>query len=302
MIKWMKYRYIYFLISGLVIGSGIFGLIKWGLKIGVDFTGGAVLEYKINKDISTESLTKEIEKTNVVVVSAQKAQSDYTFKLSPISQDQRSAIKTTLEKYTGTTIEELSFQNVGPAVGPELVKKTVYALIISASAILLWIAIQFKSFKFGISAVLAMFHDSLVVIGTYALFDHFFGAEVDFLFITALLTILSFSVHDTIIVYDRIRESRKGFTGTLTELANKAVSETMVRSLNNTFTEIFMLTALVLLGGTTIKWFAVALLVGMTSGAYSSPFVAVPILVTWDELEKKIKAKGSLLKFLKLSK
>lgn len=262
MLNWMKFRWVYFAFSGLVIGSGIFGLLKWGLKIGLDFTGGTIMVNKF-----PDGQVK-------------------TFKYSPMTDTEIAKIRA---DFKTQKVEELSFENVGPAVGPELVKKTIYALIISASAILLWIAIQFKSFKFGVSAVLAMFHDSLVVIGTYALFCHFFGAEVDFLFVTALLTILSFSVHDTIIVYDRIRESQKGFTGTLTELANKAVSETMVRSLNNTFTEIFMLMALVLLGGESIRWFAVALLVGMTSGAYSSPFVAVPILVTWDELEKRFK-------------
>jgi len=132
----------------------------------------------------------------------------------------------------------------------------------------------------------------LVVIGMYSIFGHFFGAEVDLLFVTALLTILSFSVHDTIIVYDRVRESKKGFGDDIYHLANKAVSETMVRSLNNSFVVIFMMVALLLLGGETIRWFVATLLVGTISGAYSSPFVAVPILVTWDELEKKLKRKS----------
>jgi preprotein translocase subunit SecF len=134
-----------------------------------------------------------------------------------------------------------------------------------------------------------MLHDSLVTIGLYSVFGHFFGAEVDLLFVTALLTILSFSVHDTIIVYDRIRESKKNLNDDLYVLANKATSETMVRSLNNTFVVVFMMIALLLLGGSTIKWFVATLLVGTISGAYSSPFVAVSILVTWDELQKKFK-------------
>jgi preprotein translocase subunit SecF len=126
---------------------------------------------------------------------------------------------------------------------------------------------------------------------------HFFGAEVDFLFVTALLTILSFSVHDTIVVYDRIRENQKRLQGNMKDLANKALTETMIRSFNNSMTIVFMLVALVLLGGTTIKWFAVALLVGTISGTYSSPFVAVPILVTWDEIEKKLSGKNLLKRF-----
>ncbi|KKT67177.1 MAG: SecF protein [Candidatus Woesebacteria bacterium GW2011_GWA2_44_33] len=184
---------------------------------------------------------------------------------------------------------ELRFENVGPSIGPDLIKKTIYAIAIAASAILLWVTFQFKSFKFGVSAVFAMLHDSLVLLGSFALFGHFFGAEIDFLFVTAMLTILSFSVHDTIVVYDRIRETRKKVGGSMTEMANMAVSQTMVRSLNNSFTIIFMLVALILLGGTSIKWFAIALLVGTISGTYSSPFVAVPILVSWDVLQRKIK-------------
>ena len=121
------------------------------------------------------------------------------------------------------------------------------------------------------------------------MFGHLYGAEIDFMFVTAFLTILSFSVHDTIVVYDRIRESNKKYGGDIIELANSALTETMVRSINNSMTIIFMLMALMLLGGTTIKWFAVSLLVGTISGTYSSPFVAVPILVTWEEIKKKIK-------------
>ena len=113
------------------------------------------------------------------------------------------------------------------------------------------------------------------------------GAEIDFLFVTAMLTILSFSVHDTIVVYDRTRETQKKYGGDMETIANKALTETMVRSLNNSMTIVFMLIALILLGGETIKWFAVALLVGTISGTYSSPFVAVPILVTWDKLIRR---------------
>ncbi len=184
---------------------------------------------------------------------------------------------------------ELKFETVGPSIGPELIKKTIYALLIGTVLILFWVAKQFKSIKFGISATLATIHDSLILIGGFSLLGHFFGVQVDFLFVTAVLTILSFSVHDTIVVYDRIREKQKKEGGTLKDIANSALTETMVRSLNNSFTIIFMLLALVLMGGDTIKWFAVALLIGTISGTYSSPFVAVPILVTWEELEKRFK-------------
>lgn len=136
-----------------------------------------------------------------------------------------------------------------------------------------------------------MFHDTFILIGSFSWFGHFFSAEVDFLFVTALLTTLSFSVHDTIVVYDRIRELQRKEGGEFVSLANRALSETMVRSLNNSFTIIFMLLAMILLGGSTVKWFAVALLVGTVSGTYSSPFVAVPLLSVWNNFEEKIRLK-----------
>jgi preprotein translocase subunit SecF len=262
MIDWMKYRWLYLLISGIVIIAGVLSVLKWGFKVGIDFTGGIVAEYKLDSGQSKK------------------------FVYSPLQKDE--AEKQRLD-YKNQGVTEISFENVGPSIGPELIRKTIYALIISASLILLWVAYQFKSFKFGISATLATLHDSLVLLGLFSILGHFFGAEVDFLFVTAMLTILSFSVHDTIVVYDRIRESQRKTGGSIYDLANKALSETMVRSLNNSFTIIFMLVALILMGGETTKWFAVALLIGTISGTYSSPFVAVPILVTWDEIQKKLK-------------
>lgn len=290
---WMKYRIIYFLISGVIISIGLFSLIKWGLKLGVDFKGGSLVEYRFEKSISEEEAFLKIEEVGIEVNSVQMTQANtYLFRLPPMSEVEKEKVKKALTETFAGTVDELRFEVVGPSIGPELIKKTVYALLISASAILIWVAYQFKSIKFGTSAVLAMFHDSLVLIGLYSLFGHLWGAEVDFLFVTALLTILSFSVHDTIVVYDRIREIQRKFGGEgIKDLANHALTETMVRSFNNSMTIIFMLIALALLGGSTIKWFAVALLVGTISGTYSSPFVAVPILVTWDELEKKFKGR-----------
>ncbi|MCJ7805420.1 protein translocase subunit SecF [Patescibacteria group bacterium] len=287
MIRWMHYRLLYAAISGIVIAVGIFSLFKWGLNIGIDFKGGAILEYKFAKQVSEEQISSIVKNAGGVASIQKTGDGSYSIRFAPIDSNQKTVITALLQK--NFDAEELRFENVGPTIGPELVKKTVYALLISASAILLWVAYQFKSIKFGTSAVLAMFHDSIVLIGMYSLLGHFFGAEVDFLFVTALLTILSFSVHDTIIVYDRIREAHRKTGGDVAELADKAMTETMVRSLNNSFTIIFMLVALILLGGTTVKWFAAALLIGTISGTYSSPFVAVPILVTWDEIEKKIK-------------
>ena len=288
--NWMRYRLLYFAISAIVIGAGVFGLFKWGLKIGIDFKGGTILEYKFENPVKEEDLKRFMGVLNLELSSLGKTgENIYTMRIANLEPGRKAIVEPFLERNLDNKLEELRYENVGPSIGPDLIKKTFYAMGISAVLILLWVAIQFKSFKFGVSAVLAMFHDSLVLIGSFALLGHFFGAEVDFLFVTAALTILSFSVHDTIVVYDRVRETRKKIGGSMTEMANMAISQTMVRSLNNSFTIIFMLVALILLGGETIKWFAVALLIGTISGTYSSPFVAVPILVSWDELVSKIK-------------
>lgn len=287
-INWMRYRKLYFAISAVAITIGVYSLLTWGLNLGVDFKGGTVIDYNFEKTFSTEEASVEIENMGFDVTAVQQAGDNiYSFKLTTVEEDKRSQIANKLKELTGGSVEELRSETVGPSFGPELVKKTLVALVLSATVLLFWIAYQFKSIKFGLSAVLAMLHDSLVVVGLYALLGHLYGAEADFLFVTAVLTILSFSVHDTIVVYDRIRELKKKHGTDLKIIANKALSETMRRSINNSLTIIFMLVALIVLGGTSIRWFAVALLIGTISGTYSSPFVAVPILVTWDELAKK---------------
>lgn len=298
--NWLRYRFIYFIFSGILIGVGIFSLISWGLNLGVDFKGGTLLEYEVEKSFSTEDVSKLLSENGVEVNSIQESgENKYLFRLGNLSSEQKDKTKSVLDEASGGVKEELRFENVGPSIGPEMIKKTIYAILIASGTILLWVAYQFKSLKFGASAILAMFHDSFILIGSFSLLGHLYGAEVDFLFVTALLTTLSFSVHDTIVVYDRIRESQKNESGELVDLANKAISETMVRSLNNSFTIIFMLFALILLGGTTIKWFAVALFIGTVLGTYSSPFVAVPLLVTWDNVEKKLKSKRIKLSRIK---
>ncbi|KKU03903.1 MAG: SecF protein [Candidatus Woesebacteria bacterium GW2011_GWE1_45_18] len=288
--NWMKYRLLYLAISAVAIGAGIFGLLTWGLRIGIDFKGGTILEYRFEEPVKEEDLKRFVGALDLELSSLEKTgENAYTMRISNLEPERKGIVEPFLERNLENNLEELRYESVGPSIGPDLIKKTLYAMGISAVLILLWVAIQFRSFKFGVSAVLAMFHDSMILVGSFALLGHFFGAEIDFLFVTAVLTILSFSVHDTIVVYDRIRETRKKVGGSMTEMANMAVSQTMVRSLNNSFTIIFMLAALLLLGGETIKWFAAALLIGTIAGTYSSPFVAVPILVTWDELQKKIK-------------
>ena len=263
----------------------IFSLIRWGLKVGIDFTGGSMIEYRLSKDINSSQVTDKLKEIGVSNLTVDINDKILTVNSSPLKPDLKIKTDEVLKNIdAGNT--ELRYEVVGPTIGPELVQKTVYALILSAFLILLWVAYQFKNIKYGLAATLATLHDSIVLLGSFSLLGHFMGVEIDFLFVTAMLTILSFSVHDTIVVFDRIREVRKKTSGELSEIADEALTQTMVRSLNNSFTIIFMLVALALLGGDTIKWFAVALLVGTISGTYSSPFVAVPLLITFDKIKR----------------
>jgi len=288
---WLKYKKIYFVFSLTLIFFGVFSLFKWGLKLGIDFKGGSLVEYKIAGTFSTEEVKEKLEVGYEISSIQATLDENYIFRLSSLEFENKENFTNDLREIVLEDVTELRFENVGPAIGPELIKKTAYAIAIASSLILIWVAYQFSNLKFGAAAVLAMFHDFFILVGLYSILGHIYNAEVDFLFATALLTTLSFSVHDTIVVFDRIREIIKKQGGEIYQVSNRALSETMVRSLNNSFTILFMLVALLLLGGSTIKWFAAALLIGTLLGTYSSPFVAVPILVTWDSVAKKIRAR-----------
>lgn len=290
----MRFKWLYFLISGVVLVPGIFSLVFWGVKPAIDFTGGTVLELRFKQEIDVQrydQIKEIIEEKGFSVSSIQSSgEKTYLFKLKPITKDEASTVKASLAEMLDEMPEELRFETVGPILGQELLTKTLIAIILAAIFILGYVAWAFKEVRFGVCAILAMFHDSLVLLGIFSLLGHFFNVEIDTLFVTAMLTVLSFSVHDTVVVYDRIRESQKRFPGIpFVDLANKAVTETMSRSLNNSLTIIFMLLALWLLGGVTVKWFALALLVGTISGTYSSPFTAVPLLVVWEQIKRSNK-------------
>ena len=279
----MKYWWLYFIISLVVIIPGTFSLITRGLKPSIDFTGGTTIVWEVNTD---ESKIKDLAKEDGIEIREVMQKGNvWTISASPMEKEIYQKYKSQFEG-----VKELSFDAVGPALGSELIKKTVTAVLLAASLILFYVAYRFKNIKFGISAILAMLHYSLVLLGVFSLLGVYLGVEVDTLFVTALLTILSFSVHDTIVVYDRIRELKKkhGYLE-FEEIVNRAVVETMGRSINNSLTIIFMLLAMYLLGGDTTKWFIFALLVGTISGTYSSTFTAAPILIAWDKYSHRNK-------------
>lgn len=282
--------WVYALLSGIIIVPGIFSLLRFGLRPSIDFTGGTLIELKFTKDVSTSVLEAAAQKEHISFASIQRSSGGTYLLRTQEGGDKVQKYQTTLATAASEMPQIIRNETVGPVLGQELLHKTVTAAIIAIVAILGYVAYAFKNIKFGVSAIIALIHDLLVVIGTFSLFGHFLKVEVDTLFVTAFLTTMSFSVHDTIVVFDRIRELlRKGTRLPFDELCDKAMTETIGRSTANSFTIIFMLLALVLLGGETIRWFVVALLIGTVSGTYSSPFVATPVLILWDRWEKRKK-------------
>lgn len=288
MIDFLKYRRWYFLFSLIVIIVGLISMITGGLKYSIEFTGGTNLEYKFSKHIETPAIKKIFEKSNVQTVEIRTSSDSYIIKTKPIDENREALVRKNLEKELNAKVTVLRSETVGPTLGKELVEKTIVAAILGILGILLYVAYAFKSFNFALAAIGALAHDILVLIGTYSILGLFFSAEIDTLFVTALLTGMSFSVHDTIVIFDKIREYRKEEGGTNFQyFANKALAETLVRSVNNSMTIVFMLLALTLLGGSTIKFFVAALLIGTITGVYSSPFIATPLLFILEKRKRK---------------
>lgn len=286
----MKFKKIYFLISLTFLVPGLISLLLFGLRPSIDFTGGSLLELQFTNQEQTDLESTDFKdalaqfyETNLVQSSGE---DKIIIKGREISNQEKDELLLKLEEHYGE-LEVLRFETVGPVLGAELLKKTLAAVFLVASIITFYVWRQFDELKYGLCAVLAMLHDSFILIGFFSLLGHFFKVEVDVLFVTALLTTLSFSIHDTIVVYDRIRElKRRHPRSSLENIANVATLETLSRSINNSMTIIIMLLSLAVLGGDSIRWFVIALLIGAITGTYSSTFTAVPLLLVVDQKQK----------------
>jgi len=275
------------------------GIIFWiisGLPLGIDFTGGTLWELKFEKPPQVQEFSKFLSGKNLEIFSAQPAGQSIILRLKEIDQTKKEEVKREIGGKFGK-VEELRFETVGPVISRELTRKALIAIALASVAIVLYISWAFRevpkpasSFRFGICAILALLHDVFVVVGAFAILGKFLGATVDSLFVTALLTIIGFSVHDTIVVFDRIRENLKKLGNySFSQVVNHSILQTLGRSLSTSLTVIFVLTALLLFGGETIRWFIVALLIGIVSGTYSSIFTASPLLVLWQEILERRK-------------
>ncbi len=285
----------YFALSLLVIIPGIISLLLWGLNLSIDFTGGSRLTYTVsNSTQSKDIVTRIFEKDGARVAAVQTGNNTISIRTATLDQKKHNQILADLQKNV-SGIQEQEYSTIGPTIGKETTLNAFWGIVIASLLIVLYIAWSFRgvpkpanSWRFGIAAIVALLHDALVLLGIFSILGHFFGVEVDSLFVTAILTVIGFSVHDTIVVFDRIRENLRVHAGTpFAETVNASILQTLGRSLNTSLTVILVLFTLFLFGGESTRWFVVALLVGVISGTYSSIFNAAPLLVLWQELRGK---------------
>lgn len=270
-----KYVYIF---SLLIIIPGIVSLFYQGLNLGIDFTGGSMLHWKAEKTFTVTDVRQALAKSNLdKEARIQKAgENEVIIRTRSLSQDESQKVVADLKDALGGQL--LRNEKVGPVIGRELTTKALLAVIIACILMLIYITIRFE-FKFGVGAIMALVHDVLVVLGLFSLFRW----EVDSAFVAAVLTILGYSINDTIVVFDRIRENLKlKRKEDYAEIVDKSIMQTLNRSINTVLTVVFCLVALLVFGGATIKMFVIAMLIGVISGCYSSIFVASPI---WYDLK-----------------
>lgn len=290
-------KYIFFLISLLIIAPGIISLFLFGLNLSIDFTGGTRITVSFSenvKDTEKAFIQANLENQKIKVSSIEPAGKIAIIRTSPMDQKQDDQfVKDLSSKFENAKQEE--FSTIGPTIGKETTLNAIKAIILASILIVVYISIVFRKvpkpaspIRFGISTIIALLHDVLVVVGVFSILGHFLHVEVDSLFITAVLTVIGFSVHDTIVVFDRIRENLgRGGGANFSQVVNDSILQTLGRSLNTSITVLLVLFALLLFGGASIRWFVVALFVGIASGTYSSIFNASPILVVWHEWSLK---------------
>lgn len=291
--KIIKKRKIWFIISGALVLLSLISLGLWSLNLGIDFTGGSLFEIQFSERPDNSAIEASLAEFDLGVARVQPTgDKNVILRFKEINEDTHQAIFGAIKEQFGEA-EELRFESIGPVIGHELKRKSLSAILAVLAAIILYIAWAFrkvsdpiKSWKYGVVAVITLFHDVLIVMGIFAVLGKFLGVEIDVAFVAAILTILGYSVNDTIVVFDRIRENLKRTTVGFENIVNKSVIETVVRSVNTSLTTLLVLLAIYFFGGVTIKFFILALIFGVIIGTYSSIFLASPLLVAWERYKK----------------
>lgn len=300
MYRIIQKRKLWFTISTTLVVASIVAYAMWGLNLGIDFTGGSLMEVKYTQSApDIEKIRQELEKIDIKSLSIQPtSDGGVILRFQNTDEEKHQAVK---EKMSAlglnidgkNTLEENRFEAVGPSVGKELARNARVSILVVILAIVAYVAWAFRkvsrpvaSWKYGLAAVIALLHDVIIVVGVFSVLGHFYGIEVNSAFVAALLTVLGYSVNDTIVVFDRIRErlpkSDQDFEGTI----NTSLNQTLMRSLYTSTTVLLVLLSIIIWGGASIKYFAVALFVGIFFGTYSSIFLASPILLWFQKIKK----------------
>jgi len=299
MLNIVENRKVFYAISVIFIAISFIALALWGLQFGIDFKGGSILEinYSALPDLNLVSDALKSLKLNDLKISPLGSNGAVLRFGETDEVTHQNIVKILAAEAEKNKIqfEERRFSSIGPTIGAELKQKSIKAIIIVLFGISLYIAWAFRkvsqpisSWRYGVVTLAALFHDLIIPIGLFAYLGRFYGVEVGANFIVALLVILGFSVHDTIVVFDRIRENLKRYSQlSFMPLVNQSIRETFIRSLSTSFTVLLTLVALYVFGGESLKYFVLALMVGIFSGTYSSIFIAAPLLVTWFNVLKK---------------
>ena len=284
----------WYLVSTILLVPGLVALLTGGLKPGIDFTGGTLLQVRLAAGTTQENVTAAARAAGFAEAVVQMAgESDALLRTRDIDIDEKADLMAALAEATGP-VEELGFSAIGPVVGEELTRAAIIAVAVASGLILLFVTWAFRgmqhSVRYGVAAIVALLHDALFVIGVFAILGHALNVQIDALFVTALLTVIGFSVNDSIVVFDRIRETSRGYVHLdeherpdVTDTINYSANQSLTRSLNTSFTALLVLLALLLLGGPTVREFVLALSLGFAIGTYSSLFNAACVVVSWEE-------------------
>jgi preprotein translocase subunit SecF len=291
MIDFVSKRYWYFLFSAIIIVPGIIFLALFGLRAGSDFKGGTNITLSFSPSVDETQVRQSLTDLGYEDAVIQTTGSGtYILRLPEITSEEKDTLINGLTTELNSDVTVLDYSNISAIVASETARYAIIAVIVAAVAILLYITWAFRKvpnpFRWGVCAVIALVHDIILVLGIFAILGKLAGVEIDAIFITGMLTVAGYSVHDTIVVFDRIRENLiKGVSRNFEEVVNYSISQTLARSLNTSLTVLIVLLALFLLGGATIHYFTLVLLIGVTTGTYSSICNASQLLVVWENHE-----------------
>jgi preprotein translocase subunit SecF len=301
LLRLVHYRRWWYAFSALIIIPGLVCLAVFGLRLGIDFTGGSLMELKVPQNTQSEQL-KEAFGSQLEPIVQSAGHDTYQVRSKELDPQQHQEALGRVKQQVGGEVAELRFETVGPTISADITRKAILAVALGSLLIAVYIAYAFRNvpkpasgWRFGTTTVLTLLHDILFTLGAFSLLGYFFGTEIDANFVAALLTVIGFSVHDTVVVFDRVRENLiKGEGDTFEDTVDYSLVQTLVRSVNTSMTVLLVLAAMYLFGGTSIKTFVLALLIGVAAGTYSSIFNAAPVLVTWQNWAQKRARKRKL--------